>query len=135
MYFSFIGFDSVATAAEETQNPSVALPRGIVGSLFICTAIYAAMCITICGMVNYTIINVDAPFSLAFATVGMDWAQYVVSLGAVTGIVTSLLVTLLGNARLLMALGRERLVSPWLVRPWSNEVNNIFLEQKVKSRD
>ena len=89
---------------------------GIVGSLFICTAIYGMMCITISGMIPYQEIDLDAPFAIAFSNIGMDWAQYVVSLGAVTGIITSLLVALLGNSRLLMSLGRDKLISPWLVR-------------------
>lgn len=117
VFFSFIGFDTVATAAEETKNPSSALPIGIATSLLVCAVLYTAMCVTICGMVLWKQIDRDAPFAVAFHSIGMAWAGKVVAAGALAGIVTSLLVNLYGQIRLWMTLGRERLVPEWLVRP------------------
>ena len=116
MFFSFIGFDTVATAAEETRNPAAALPIGIVTSLLVCAALYAAMCVVICGMVRWSDIDLNAPFAVAFNTVGVLWAGRVVAAGALAGIVTSLLVALFGQIRLWMTLGRERLVPEAIVR-------------------
>eukprot|EP00898_Chlorokybus_atmophyticus_P002465 jgi/Chlat1/3219/Chrsp22S03500 len=110
VFFSFIGFDSVATMAEEVQKPSRDLPIGIIGSVLITSVLYASMCIVISLMVPYSSINTQAPFSVAFASVGMRWASYIVSLGAVLGIVTSLLVILIGQARVLIVVGRAGLL-------------------------
>eukprot|EP00892_Ulva_mutabilis_P003914 jgi/Ulvmu1/1895/UM012_0053.1 len=112
VFFSFLGFDCVASAAEETIDPAAALPAGIIASLLICAGIYAAMCATIVGMVPWHAIDPDTPFATAYAAVGMPWAGRVVSLGALLGIVTCLLVSLFGQVRLWMALGRSRLLPP-----------------------
>lgn len=116
VFFSFLGFDCVASAAEETVDPAASLPAGIIGSLLICAAIYAAMCATIVGMVPWQDIDVDTPFAAAYAAVGMPWAGRVVSVGALLGIVTCLLVSLFGQVRLWMALGRARLLPEACVR-------------------
>ncbi len=116
VFFSFIGFDTVATTAEEAKNPSRDLPIGIVGSLLLSTVLYVLMCLTICGMQPYTEIDMDAPFAVAFTKVGMGWAQRLVAAGALTGITTSLLVSLLGQARIYVTLGRARLLPPWFAR-------------------
>lgn len=126
VFFSFIGFDVVATTAEEVKNPSVDLPIGIVGSLVVCAFLYALMCVVICLMVPYNQINVNAPFSEAFRhiltiasnpstakKVFLNVASRIVSVGALTGIVTSLLVSLLGQARIYVVLGREALLPAW----------------------
>ncbi|GIL65842.1 hypothetical protein Vafri_19483 [Volvox africanus] len=116
VFFSFIGFDTVATAAEEVKNPGRDLPIGIVGSLSICTVLYVAMCLVITGMEKFTTIDLDAPFAVAFSKVGMGWAQRVVAAGALTGIITSLLGSLLGQARIYVTLGRQALAPAWLAR-------------------
>ena len=117
VFFSFLGFDCVASAAEETIDPAASLPVGIIASLLICAVIYAAMCATIVGMVPWQDIDVDTPFSTAYAAVGMPWAGRLVSLGALLGTVTCLLVSIFGQVRLCMALGRSRLLPPSCVRP------------------
>lgn len=126
VFFSFIGFDTVATTAEEVKNPAVDLPIGIVGSLLVCGFLYALMCIVISLMVPYAQIDINAPFSQAFGhilqqsnnpgapkRIFLGLAQRVVSIGALTGIVTSLLVALLGQARIYVVLGREWLLPSW----------------------
>eukprot|EP00198_Chlamydomonas_reinhardtii_P000349 XP_001689684.1 cationic amino acid transporter 2 [Chlamydomonas reinhardtii] len=112
VFFSFIGFDTVATAAEEVKNPGRDLPIGIVGSLAICTCLYVLMCLAITGMQSYTVIDLNAPFAVAFDHVGLGWAQRIVAAGALTGIVTSLL----GQARIYVTLGRQSLAPAWLAK-------------------
>lgn len=116
VFFSYVGFDTVATTAEETRNPSRDLPIGIVGSLAVCTVLYAAMCASLTGMVYYEDIDVNAPFADAFQRIGMGWATEIVSIGAVTGIITALLVSLLGCARIYTILGRTGLLPPLMSR-------------------
>ena len=116
VFFSFIGFDTVATAAEEVRNPGRDLPLGIIGSLVICTGLYAAMCAVITGMVPYDTIDRNAPFAVAFTQRGMGWAATIVSAGAITGITTSLLVSLLGQPRIYMTMARDGLLPSWFAR-------------------
>ncbi|KAL4458687.1 hypothetical protein ABPG75_013552 [Micractinium tetrahymenae] len=112
LFFSFVGFDYVANAAEEAKDPAKHLPLGIVGSLGIATGLYVLMALCIVLMVPYQQIDINAPFSAAFLQAGMAWAAKIVSLGAVLGIVTSTMTGLLGQSRLLVVLGRERLLPP-----------------------
>jgi len=116
VFFSFVGFDTVATAAEEVRNPSRDLPLGIIGSLVICTALYAGMCLVITGMVPSDDIDMEAPFAEAFARRGMEWAAGIVSAGALTGITTSLLVSLLGQPRIYMTMSRDGLLPAFFGR-------------------
>lgn len=115
VFFSFIGFDTVASAAEEARNPSQDVPVGIIGSLGVCALLYALMCATIVGMTPWQEIDLNTPFSAAYAAVGWPWAGKIVAVGALMGIVTSLLVNLYGQIRLLMTLGREGLLPPQCV--------------------
>jgi APA family basic amino acid/polyamine antiporter len=99
--------------AEETKNPGRDIPIGLLGSMTICTVAYILMALTLCLMVPTPEINTNAPFSAAFKTVGWTWAQYVVSLGALKGITTVLLVGSVGQARYLTHIARSRLIPPW----------------------
>ncbi|GLT49106.1 hypothetical protein SLA2020_226860 [Shorea laevis] len=110
VYFSYIGYDSVSTMAEEIQNPSVSLPVGIVGSVLIVSALYCLMALSLCVMIPYDEISKDASYSEAFKKIGWEWAGNVVGAGASFGIVASLLVAMLGQARYLCVMGRARLV-------------------------
>lgn len=110
VFFSFIGFDTVASAAEEVRNPARDLPLGILASLAVCTILYIAMSLALTGLVPWGTLDVDAPFGQAFLQRGMPWVDTLVSVGALTGITTSLLVALVGGARVLVTLARERLV-------------------------
>ncbi|CAG9462064.1 unnamed protein product [Pedinophyceae sp. YPF-701] len=116
VFFSFIGFDTVATTAEEVKNPGRDLPIGICASLAVCAALYALMAAVITGMVYWPDIDDDAPFSVAFDDIGLHWASVIVSFGAVTGIVTSLLVSLMGQSRVYVTLARERLIPHVMAR-------------------
>ncbi|HEV7518373.1 MAG TPA: amino acid permease, partial [Thermoanaerobaculia bacterium] len=86
IFFAYIGFDSVSTHAEEAKNPPRDVPIGIVTSLVLCTVLYIAVSAILTGMVRYDQIDINAPVSAAFAQVGLPWAQFLISLGALTGI-------------------------------------------------
>ncbi|BDA47291.1 Cationic amino acid transporter 1 [Coccomyxa sp. Obi] len=110
VFFSYIGFDAVATTAEECKEPAKALPIGIVGSLIVVTTFYILASLTLTLMVPVEAIDASAGFSAAFTYVGLDWAKYIVALGALLGIVTGVLVGALGVARLLTTVGREHML-------------------------
>ncbi|KAK8538192.1 hypothetical protein V6N13_096027 [Hibiscus sabdariffa] len=114
VYFSYIGYDSVSTLAEEIQNPPVTLPVGIIGSVLIVSGLYCLMALALCMMVPYNQIAEKASYSMAFRSIGWKWAGNVVGAGASLGIVASLLVAMLGQARYLCVIGRARLVPSWL---------------------
>ncbi|KAI9173423.1 hypothetical protein LWI28_001147 [Acer negundo] len=116
VYFSYIGYDSVSTMAEEIQNPSKSLPIGIVGSVLVVSLLYCLMALSLCIMVPYNKITKEASFSMAFEKMGWKWASNVVGAGASMGIVASLLVAMLGQARYLCVFGRARLVPSWLAK-------------------
>ncbi|XP_050226719.1 cationic amino acid transporter 6, chloroplastic-like [Mercurialis annua] len=116
VYFSYIGYDSISTMAEEIQNPSKSLPIGIVGSVLIVCFLYCLMALSLCLMVPYNMIPKEASFSMVFQKIGWKWASNVVGAGASMGIVASLLVAMLGQARYLCVIGRARLVPSWLAK-------------------
>jgi APA family basic amino acid/polyamine antiporter len=110
IFFAYIGFDSVSTHAEEAKNPKRDVPIGIVTSLVLCTVLYIAVAAVLTGMVPYNKINIDAPVSDAFRQVGLPWAQFLISLGAIAGITSVLLVMMLSQPRVILALARDGLV-------------------------
>lgn len=110
MFFAYIGFDSVSTHAEEAKNPQRDVPIGIIASLLICTVLYIAVTAVLTGMVHYDKINIEAPVSNAFAQVGLTWAQFLISLGAIAGITSVLLVLMLSQPRVLLAIARDGLL-------------------------
>jgi len=110
IFFAYIGFDSVSTHAEEARNPQRDVPIGLMASLVICTVLYIAVAAVITGMVPYQQINIDAPVSNAFKQVGLGWAQFLISLGAITGITSVLLVMMLSQPRVFLAMARDGLL-------------------------
>ncbi|MFD5792685.1 amino acid permease [Streptomyces diastatochromogenes] len=110
VFFAFIGFDVVATAAEETKNPQRDMPRGILGSLFICTALYVAVSIVVTGMQHYSKLSVDAPLADAFKANGHPWYAGAISFGAVIGLTTVCMILLLGQTRVFFAMSRDGLL-------------------------
>ncbi|KAK7359059.1 hypothetical protein VNO77_01005 [Canavalia gladiata] len=113
LFFAYLGFDAVSTMAEETKNPGRDIPIGLVGSMTITTVVYCLMALTLCLVVPYKDIDVDAPFSVAFHSVGWDWAKYIVALGALKGMTTVLLVTIVGESRYLTHIARTHMMPPW----------------------
>jgi APA family basic amino acid/polyamine antiporter len=113
VFFAFIGFDIVATTAEETKNPQRDVPRGILGSLAIVTVLYVAVAVVLTGMVRYTELREageEANLATAFAANGVDWAAKVISIGALAGLTTVVIVLVLGQTRVLFAMSRDGLL-------------------------
>ncbi|MGA9756089.1 MAG: amino acid permease [Desulfobaccales bacterium] len=112
VFFAFLGFDVVAITAEESRRPDRDVPFGIIGSLTLCSLIYLAVALVLVGMVSYTRINPDAPFSTVFRQVGLPWAADLVGLGAIIGITSVLYMLLLAQPRVLFAMARDGLLPP-----------------------
>jgi APA family basic amino acid/polyamine antiporter len=110
IFFAYIGFDSVSTHAEEAKNPRRDVPIGIIVSLVLCTILYIVVAAILTGMVPYNQINIDAPVSDAFGRVGLPWARFLISIGAITGITSVLLVMMLSQPRVLLAMARDGLL-------------------------
>ena len=113
VFFAFIGFDIVATTAEETKNPQRDVPRGILASLAIVTVLYVAVAVVLTGMVHYTDLKAageKANLATAFSENGVDWAAKVISIGALAGLTTVVIVLVLGQTRVLFAMCRDGLL-------------------------
>ncbi|CAM5556054.1 amino acid permease [Streptomyces purpurascens] len=110
VFFAFIGFDVVATAAEETKNPQRDMPRGILGSLVICTTLYVLVSIVVTGMQHYSELSVDAPLADAFKATGHPWFAGFISFGAAVGLTTVCMILLLGQTRVFFAMSRDGLL-------------------------
>ena len=118
VFFAFIGFDIVATTAEETKNPQKSVPRGILASLGIVTVLYVAVSLVVVGMVKYTeLATTTKPdgsqdkktLATAFAANGAQWGEQIVSIGALAGLTTVVMVLMLGQVRVIFAMSREGL--------------------------
>jgi APA family basic amino acid/polyamine antiporter len=114
VFFAFIGFDIVATAAEETKKPERDLPRGIIGSLVICTVLYVAVSLVVVGMQKYTELSTTAPLADAFRSVGLPFFSGLISVGALAGLTSVVMILMLGQSRVLFAMSRDRLLPPRL---------------------
>jgi APA family basic amino acid/polyamine antiporter len=114
VFFAYIGFDAVSTAAEETKNPQKNMPIGIILSLAICTLLYLIVAAILTGMVSYRELNHPAPVAHALNLVGFRWGSTLVSVGAVAGITSVLLVMLLGQPRVFFSMSRDGLLWPWI---------------------
>ncbi|WP_371526697.1 amino acid permease [Streptomyces sp. NBC_01283] len=110
VFFAFIGFDIVATAAEETKMPQRDMPRGILGSLLICTILYVAVSIVVTGMQHYSELSVDAPLADAFKATGHPFYGGIISFGAAVGLTTVCMILLLGQTRVFFAMSRDGLL-------------------------
>jgi APA family basic amino acid/polyamine antiporter len=106
----------VATAAEETKNPKRDLPRGIIGSLVVCTLLYVAVSLVVVGMQHYTQLSITAPLADAFRSVGMPFFSGLVSVGALAGLTSVVLILMLGQSRVLFAMSRDHLLPPAIGR-------------------
>jgi len=112
VFFAYIGFDIVATTAEETRRPQRDMPIGILGSLAICTVLYVAVSLVVTGMVKYTDISIDAPLAAAFRAVDQPAFATLISVGALFGLTTVMMILMLGQSRVFFAMSRDRLLPP-----------------------
>ncbi len=111
VFFAYIGFDAVSTTAQEARNPKRDIPIGIIASLVLCTFLYIAVTAVLTGMVYYKDISIDAPLADAFTRYGLSKVSFFISVGAVAGLTSVLLVLLLGQSRILWAMSRDGLLS------------------------
>lgn len=113
VFFAYIGFDAVSTAAQEAKNPKKDMPFGILGSLVICTILYILVSGLLTHLVPYTQLNVPDPVVIGIRTTGHPWATFLVELGALAGLATVMLVMLLGQSRVFYSMSRDGLLWPW----------------------
>jgi APA family basic amino acid/polyamine antiporter len=124
IFFAYIGFDAVSTAAQETKNPKKDMPIGILGSLVVCTILYIAVAGLLTGVVKYTALNVPDPVAVGVDATGVGWgftlaghtvklSSFLVKLGAIAGLGSVMLVMLLGQSRVFYAMSRDGLLPPW----------------------
>lgn len=128
IFFAYIGFDAVSTQAEEARNPQRDVPIAIITSLAVCTVLYIAVAAVITGMVKYDALAIDAPVANAFKQMNLGWAELLITIGALTGITSVLLVMMLSQPRVFLAMARDGLlpasffaaVHPKFQTPWKS---------------
>jgi APA family basic amino acid/polyamine antiporter len=113
IFFAYIGFDAVSTAAQEAKKPQRDMPIGILGSLLICTILYILVSLVLTGLVSYTRLNVGAPVALGIDATGVSWGSLLVKIGAVFGLATVMLVMLLGQTRVFYSMSKDGLLWKW----------------------
>jgi basic amino acid/polyamine antiporter, APA family len=130
IFFAYIGFDAVSTTAQEAKNPQRDLPIGMIASLAICTVLYIAVAGVLTGMVHWQQINIEAPVARAFLDRGLTTASHIITIGALAGLTSVMLVMLLGQTRVLYAMASDGLlpkrffaaVHPKFRTPWKNTI-------------
>jgi APA family basic amino acid/polyamine antiporter len=141
IFFAYIGFDAVSTTAQEAKNPQRDLPIGIILSLLICTVLYIAVAGVLTGMVPWRDVNIEAPVARAFLDRGLTGASHIITLGALAGLTSVMLVMLLGQTRVLYSMANDGLlpkkffadVHPKWRTPWKNTILVGFLAAIVGS--
>ena len=114
IFFAYIGFDAVSTAAQEAKDPKRDMPIGILGSLIICTILYILVSLLLTGVVSYTSLNVSDPVAIGIDAVpGVRWGSFMVKIGAIFGLGTVMLVMLLGQSRVFYSMSRDGLLPRW----------------------
>ncbi len=125
IFFAYVGFEAVSTAAAEAKNPSRDMPIGILGSLFICTAIYIAVSAVLTGVVSYRELGVPEPIAVAVDRMGMPWFSFLIKVGAVAGLTSVMLILTYGQTRVFYSMARDGLlpkafavIHPKFRTPW-----------------
>jgi basic amino acid/polyamine antiporter, APA family len=116
IFFAYIGFDAVSTAAEEAKNPGRDLPVAIIASLVVCTAIYIGVALVLTGLLPWTQLGTAEPLATAFSALGMNWAALIISLGAVFATTSVLVVFQLGQPRIFFSMARDGLLPAFAAR-------------------
>jgi basic amino acid/polyamine antiporter, APA family len=116
VFFAYIGFDAVSTAAQEARNPQKDMPRGILGSLAICTVLYVLVAFVLTGVVKYDQLNVSAPIAAGIDAIGMKWLSPLVKLGAIAGLSSVILVMLLGQSRVFFSMSKDGLLPNFVAK-------------------
>ncbi|MGQ9672345.1 MAG: amino acid permease [Candidatus Aminicenantales bacterium] len=110
MFFAYLGFDAVSTVAQEARNPQKDMPKGILGSLFICTLIYIAFSLVLTGVVSYTELNVAAPVAVAIDAMRLFWLSPLIKVAAVIGLISVMIVQLMGQPRIFFSMATDGLL-------------------------
>jgi APA family basic amino acid/polyamine antiporter len=113
VFFAYIGFDAVSTAAQEARNPQRDMPIGILGSLVVCTLLYILVSTVLTGLVNYRSLDVSDPVAVGIDVTGVSWGSLLVKIGAVFGLGTVMLVMLLGQSRVFYSMSKDGLLWKW----------------------
>jgi APA family basic amino acid/polyamine antiporter len=130
IFFAYIGFDAVSTTAQEARNPQRDLPIGIIASLLVCTVLYILVAGVLTGMVPWQEVNIEAPIARAFSDRGLTTASHIITLGALAGLTSVMLVMLLGQSRVLYSMANDGLlpkkffaaIHPKFRTPWKNTI-------------
>lgn len=129
VFFAFIGFDAVSTAAQEARNPQRDMPIGILGSLLICTLLYIAVSAVLTGIVPYGQLNVADPIAKAVDVIGLTWFSVLIKIGALAGLTTVILVLLYGQSRIFFTIAKDGLLPPIFAEvhptrhtPWKSQL-------------
>src|SRR6202163_4311075 len=130
IFFAYIGFDAVSTTAQEAKNPQRDLPIGIIASLVVCTVLYILVAAVLTGMVPWREVNIEAPIARAFLDRGLTGASHIITLGALAGLTSVMLVMLLGQTRVLYSMANDGLlpkkffadIHPKFRTPWKNTI-------------
>jgi APA family basic amino acid/polyamine antiporter len=116
VFFAYIGFDAVSTAAQETRDPQRAMPIGILGSLAVCSVLYVAVALVLTGLVDYRTLNVPDPIAVGIDATGIEWLKPVVKLGAILGLSSVILVMLLAQPRIFWSMAKDGLLPGFATR-------------------
>ena len=116
IFFAYIGFDAVSTAAQEARNPQRDMPIGILASLAICTVLYIAVSLVLTGIVPFTLLNVADPMAVGIDATGLRWLRPLIKLGAIAGLSSVILVMLMAQSRIFFAMSRDGLLPAWFGR-------------------
>ncbi len=129
VFFAYVGFEAVSTAAQEARNPKRDVPIGILGSLFVCTILYMAVAFVLTGLVRYDTLNVADPIAKAVDAIGLPWLSFLVKIGAIAGLTSVMMVLLYGQTRIFYTMARDGLMPPVFAKvhskfhtPWVNTV-------------
>jgi APA family basic amino acid/polyamine antiporter len=129
IFFAYIGFDAVSTAAQEAKNPKRDMPLGILGSLVVCTILYIAVALVLTGLVNYKGLNVPDSLAVGIDVTGVKWGSLLVKIGALGGLTSTMIVMLLGQSRVFFSMSKDGLlpkffsnVHPKFRTPWISSI-------------
>lgn len=110
IFFAYVGFEAVSTAAAEAKDPQKDMPFGIIGSLLVCTALYICVALVLTGVVKYTALNVPDPMAVAVDAIGLNWFSFIIKIGAITGLSSVMLVLVYGQTRIFYTMSKDGLL-------------------------
>jgi APA family basic amino acid/polyamine antiporter len=129
VFFAYVGFEAVSTAAQEASNPKRDVPIGILGSLLVCTVLYMLVSLVLTGLVPFQTLNVPDPIAKAVDAIGLPWLAFMVKIGAIAGLTSVMMVLLYGQTRIFYTMARDGLmpkafakVHPKFQTPWINTI-------------